>query len=94
MGSGEQWPSDGHQRRMLDCLSKEPSVAATPIVLTVPQVASALEVSRSTIYRIIAEGMLESVQVRGMTRIRPAAIERYLDALERSNRETVAGFHV
>ena len=47
MESGEQWPSDGHQRRLLDCLSKEPSVATTPIVLTVPQVASALEVSRS-----------------------------------------------
>lgn len=94
MESGEQWPSDGHQRRMLDCLSKEPPVATPPIVFTVPQVAAALEVSRSTIYRIIAEGMLESVQVRGMTRIRPAAIERYLDALERSTRETVAGFHV
>jgi len=29
-----------------------------------------------------------------MTRVRPAAIERYLDALERSTRETLAGFHV
>ena len=47
-----------------------------------------------TAYRIIDEGMLESVLVRGMIRVRPAAIQRYLDALERSTRETVAGFHV
>jgi len=79
---------------MLVRMFKEPSVATTPIVLTVSKVASALKVSRSTAYRIIAQGILESVQVRGMTRVRPAAIERYLDVLERSTRETLAGFHV
>ena len=79
---------------MLDCLLKEPPVATTPIVFTVPQVASALQVSRSTAYRIIDEGMLESVLVRGMIRVRPAAIQSYLDALEHSTLETVAGFHV
>ncbi len=69
-------------------------MATTQTVLTVRQVASALEVSRSTAYRLIAEGTLESIQVRGMTRVRPTAIERYLDTLERSTRETLAGFHV
>jgi hypothetical protein len=29
-----------------------------------------------------------------MIRVRPSALERYLDALERSTRETLAGFDV
>ena len=67
-------------------------MAPTSLVLTVRDVAGALHISRSTAYRLINEGTIESIQVRGMIRVRPSALERYLDALERSTRETLAGF--
>lgn len=62
-------------------------MASTSLVLTVRDVAGALHVSRSTAYRLINEGTIESIQVRGMIRVRPSA-------LERSTRETLAGFDV
>jgi excisionase family DNA binding protein len=58
-----------------------------PLVYTVPQAAEALAVSRSTVYRLIAEGLLETIKVRSRTRVRPAAIDRYLDDLQRQQRE-------
>jgi len=58
-----------------------------PLVYTIPQAAEALAVSRSTVYRLIAEGLLETIKVRSRTRVRPAAIDRYLDDLQRQQRE-------
>jgi excisionase family DNA binding protein len=65
---------------------------ADRVVLTVPEAADSLQVSRATIYRLLADGVLESIKVRGVTRIRPTAIARYLDTLERCSRQTWAGF--
>ena len=93
-GQCATWPSDGSQRRPLVLLSRKKTMASTSLVLTVRDVAGALHVSRSTAYRLINEGTIESIQVRGMIRVRPSALERYLDALERSTRETLAGFDV
>jgi excisionase family DNA binding protein len=58
-----------------------------PLVYTVPQAAEALAVSRSTVYRLIADGLLETIKVRSRTRVRPGAIDRYLDDLQRQQRE-------
>ncbi len=59
---------------------------------TVPQTAMALAVSRATIYRLIDDGALECVRVRSKIRVRPNAIKRYLDHLERNARERAVGF--
>lgn len=63
-----------------------------PLLLTIPQAAQTLAVSRSTVYRLIADGALETVRVRGIRRIRPTAVQRYLDALERDARERAVRF--
>ena len=62
------------------------------ILYTVPQAAQMLQVSRSTLYRLIATGELETLSVRGTRRIRPAAIERYVDNLQRMQRERQVRF--
>lgn len=62
------------------------------ILYTVPQAAQMLQVSRSTLYRLIASGELETLSVRGTRRIRPAAIERYVDNLQRKQRERQVRF--
>lgn len=48
------------------------------ILLTLDQVAGLLGVSRSTVYRILAEGQLESVRVGGRQRVRSDELNRYL----------------
>ena len=65
-------------------------MAPTSLVLTVRDVAGALHISRSTAYRLINEGTIESIQVRGMIRVRPSALERYLDAGCLSDEEKMA----
>ncbi len=50
-------------------------------LLTIPQAAAELVVSRHTVYRLITDGTLEAVQVRSRLRIRPRDLERYLDRL-------------
>ena len=62
-------------------------------LLTIPETAASLQVSRATVYRLVKDGSLQVVKVRGLTRVRPSAIARYLDALERRNRETWVGLH-
>ena len=62
------------------------------ILYTVPQAAEQLQVSRSTLYRLIASGELETLTVRGTRRIRPAAVERYVDNLQRKQRERQVRF--
>ena len=63
-------------------------------VLTIPEAADALRVSRATVYRIIDDGDLQSVKVRGVMRVRLSALNRYLDALERRSRDEMVGFDV
>jgi excisionase family DNA binding protein len=42
---------------------------ATPEYLKVPQVAAHLNVSRRTVYELLASGALRSVKVRGAVRV-------------------------
>lgn len=48
-------------------------------LLTVPQVADRLAVSTRTVYRMVAEGQLETVKVRGCTRIVQDSVARFVD---------------
>ena len=61
-------------------------------VYTIPQVADLLAVSKSTIYRLVADGSLESILIRSKKRIRKSAVERYLDAEQRKHREGLVRF--
>lgn len=56
----------------------------TPRLLTVDQAAHVLQVSRRTVYRLIAEGRLPPpVSVRGASRVRVDDIDRYLQSITR-----------
>lgn len=50
-------------------------------LLTVPEAAASLGVSRRTLYRIVAEGDLPVVMVRGRIRLTPAALSKYEKSL-------------
>jgi len=47
-------------------------------VLRPDQVAEILDVSRRTVYRLVAEGELEAFRVRGSLRIRESAVRAYI----------------
>jgi len=67
-------------------------MANEPLVYTIPQAAKELEVSRSTVYRLITDGELESISIRSRRRVRRSALVRYLDDLQRQHRESVVRF--
>ena len=63
------------ERRWSICCAR---VGRRLMLLTVPEVAKDhLKVSRSTVYRLIRNGELQSVKVLGCTRITPAELKRY-----------------
>lgn len=69
----------------------------TPVVtgarlLTIDQAARALALSRSTLYRLVRSGDLRTVRIAGKHRIRPRDLDRYLDALQRTQREKAVNF--
>jgi|AntAceMinimDraft_1070359.scaffolds.fasta_scaffold172569_1 excisionase family DNA binding protein len=74
---------------MADLGSNQP---LAPLVYTIDQVAQCLQVSRATVYRLIGDGALEAVPVRGKNRVRPQAITRYLDNVQKHARESRVGF--
>jgi excisionase family DNA binding protein len=55
-------------------------------VLTIPQVAKRLKVSRNTVYRLISAGKLPAVTVSSVQRISEADLQKYIDR----NTRTVA----
>lgn len=57
------------------------------LVHSIPETAKALSVSRSTIYRLIRDGELESLRVRQIQRVSQTAINRYLHLQQRRQRE-------
>ena len=62
------------------------------LLLSIPDAALSLRVSRSTIYRLIESGDIETISVRGLTRIRARALEKYLDNQQRKTRERLVNF--
>ena len=61
------------------------------LLLTIPEAATLLGVSKSTLYRLMISGEVEYLHIRSRKRIRPAALERYIDMQQRSHREKAAG---
>ena len=62
------------------------------LLFTIPESAAALRISRSTIYRLISSGDIETITVRGLQRIRPIALQRFVEKQERYQRERVVNF--
>lgn len=60
-------------------------------VLTIPQAAERLKVSRNTVYRMIADGDLPVVEVRGKSRVAETDLQAYIDRNTRSAPEPVVG---
>lgn len=51
------------------------------LLLTVPEVASLLRLSRAKVYELIARGDLVSVKIDGARRVRRVDLERYVATL-------------
>jgi excisionase family DNA binding protein len=57
-------------------------VSDDPFLRTVPESASLLRLSKATMWRLIADGRLETVKVGAATRIRESELLRFVGALE------------
>lgn len=53
-----------------------------PLLLTIPQAAAELTISRSRLYELIAQGEIRSVHIGALHRIEPAALREYVAALD------------
>ena len=62
------------------------------LLFTIPESADSLRVSRSTLYRLIASGDVETISIRGVQRIRPIALQRFVEKQQRVQRERVVNF--
>jgi excisionase family DNA binding protein len=51
------------------------------LLLTVPQAAKVLAISRSKLYELLAAGAIRSVRIDGSRRIPAAALSAYVDQL-------------
>ena len=58
------------------------------ILLTVPEAAAALAISRSKLYELLASGLIRSVRIDGSRRVPIEALEAYVAGL--LNQEAVA----
>lgn len=48
-------------------------------LLTIPQVAARLKVSRNTVYRLISAGELPVVEVGSVSRVAEADLQKYIE---------------
>jgi excisionase family DNA binding protein len=53
----------------------------TRLLLTVPEAANALAISRSKLYELLASGVLRSVRIDGSRRIPLDSLTTYIDTL-------------
>lgn len=53
----------------------------TRLLLTVPEAADALAISRSKLYELLASGAVDSIRIDGSRRIPLSALEAYVSKL-------------
>jgi excisionase family DNA binding protein len=61
-------------------------------LLNIHEVAQLLSVSPRTVARLVASGHIESIHIGRARRVRPSAVSRYVDNLQKSQREKAVGF--
>jgi excisionase family DNA binding protein len=70
-----------HQIRRPTTRTARGRPAMTRLLLTVPEAAEALAISRSKLYQLIASGAVDSILIGGSRRIPLAALEEYISRL-------------
>ncbi len=63
----------------MEYVREVPPMQIEQLLLTIPESAKPLRVSRSTIYRPITSGDIGTVVIRGLHRIRPSALRRFAE---------------
>ncbi len=61
--------------------SSLPAGDSPRLLLTVPDAAAALSISRSKLYELLAAGLVRSVRIDGSRRIPLQALEAYVESL-------------
>jgi len=56
------------------------------LLLTITKAAQELSISRSSMYRLISEGRIPTVNIVGKMRIKESSLKSYIDQLERESR--------
>jgi len=83
--------SGGSQRPLLKVRKPHYMFTDYPHALSIREAGSVLGVSRSTIYRLINDGLLDRVYIRSLPRIMSEDVERYLRKLVQDKRVREAG---
>jgi excisionase family DNA binding protein len=53
----------------------------TPLLMTVPEAADALRISRSKLYQLLSSGAVDSIRIDGARRIPVSALQDYITRL-------------
>ena len=56
------------------------------LLLTISKAAEELSISRSSMYRLISEGRIPTVNIVGKMRIKETSLKSFVDQLERESR--------
>jgi excisionase family DNA binding protein len=69
------------QQRRVPAQEDEGGLAVGKILLTVPEAAATLAISRSKLYELLAAGSIRSVRIDGSRRVPVEALEAYVAGL-------------
>lgn len=73
-----------------EATAPEPEFDSTLVLLTVEEAARRLRIGRTSCFRLIRTGELESVPVGRLRRVPAAAVAEYVERLRKSNRTRTA----
>ena len=62
------------------------TLGSNNLLLTIPKAAQELSISRSSMYRLISEGRIPTVNIVGKMRIKETSLKSFIDQLERESR--------
>jgi excisionase family DNA binding protein len=75
------WHHAGRGHPLIDLLAPTGGVPCPRLLMTVPEAAEALAISRSKLYELLASGAIASVRIDGSRRIPLTALEEYVSRL-------------
>ncbi len=75
------WHYAGRGDPLIDLLTPMGGAAVSRLLLTVPEAAEALAISRSKLYELLASGVIASIRIDGSRRIPLTAQEEYVSRL-------------